>query len=197
MREVLADCGLSWGREGHGLALASALACYEGAFGQIVIPSTFAYRDLKFPWGSCPVTNHFWSSEEREWWHDGAAQNKLGKVRVLAKSPAACDLLRVCWEGEDKGKNCGTCFKCVATQICFWLSGVPRPGAFGEGCDLQTVRDTYLKGSTQNRGLFAEFAREARRQGMTELARECEKALSRQFLNRKLRKIRLWRGGKK
>ena len=157
-----------------------------------MIPSTYSYTGIKFPWGSCPATDYLFGSGETPCWHDGAAFNKLSKVRTICHHEAVQKDLRVCWEGEQIDRNCGVCFKCVATQICFWLSGVERPACFGDGCGLDRVAETYLKKSPQNIALFQLFEKEARACNMPELAAACAHALGSQKsarLKRNLRRV--------
>lgn len=175
-RLVTHGAGVNWQRQGHGILLAAALSCYESFFDQVVIPSTYSYTGLKFPWGSCPATDYLFASSDTSWWHDGAAFNKLAKVRAIAEFKAVQENIRVCWEGDKTDRNCGQCFKCVATQICFWLSGVQNPRAFENPCNLKRVSSLYLKESAQNIALFRQFEIEAQQLGMNNLARACRSA---------------------
>ena len=95
------------------------------------------------PWASTPQTDPLLGSTARPLWHDGAAFDKLDKVRAIAGVPSVVADLRVCWQGEDLDRNCGRCFKCVVTQACFWLSGVDDPACFDVRAsvdDLAAVR---------------------------------------------------------
>ncbi|MCB0972753.1 MAG: hypothetical protein KDA97_14705, partial [Acidimicrobiales bacterium] len=63
-------------------------------------------------------------------------------VGHLVGEPAIEQHLRVCWKGDQLDRNCGHCFKCLATQACFWVHGVDDPGAFddpGTPAELATL----------------------------------------------------------
>ncbi len=134
--------GCAWETEAHGLWLAAALACLEPWYEGTMIPSTYPHACLRLPWGSNPIGDPLLGSEGRPCRHDGAAYTKLDKVRAMAADPAVADGVRVCWEGMQLDRNCGGCFKCIATQVCFWLSGVEQPAAFPTRCGLDDVDAT-------------------------------------------------------
>jgi hypothetical protein len=170
--------GCDWASSAHGIWLAAALSCYEPWFGQILIPSTYAYPKLRLPWGSNPVTDPLFSSATTTCWHDGAAYTKLTKMQVIADQPAVQQNLRVCWEGKQLDRNCGHCFKCVATQICFQLCGVEKPDAFPDPCTLAQAARVPVT-SEQNDWLLRSMCREARLQGKHQIARALNRALTR------------------
>ena len=171
------DC--DWEHETHGIWLAATLACLEPFFERVLIPSSYSYDILRLPWGSNPVTDPLFSSERTPVWHDGAAWNKLGKVRFMAQHPVIQRQLRVCWQGMHLDRNCGRCYKCITTQISFWLSGVPAPPAFPQPCRLPDVAGLKLK-NAQQRYLMRVLHAEATQQRMTSLARAIRRAQWRQ-----------------
>jgi hypothetical protein len=199
LRTLESRFGLSWEHQTHGIWLGAALSCLEAFFERALIPSTYPYNILRIPWASNPAGDVLLGSETRPYWHDGAAWSKLGKVRAMAEHHGIREGLRVCWEGGVLDRNCGRCFKCVATQVCYWLSGVPRPECFPEACGLEDVARTRLR-TASNRALFRQMALEARRQGATPLARALGRAIARDTrrrLRERLRQVfrnprRLW-----
>lgn len=130
VRRLEVDVGCDWETQTHGIWLAFALSCLEQWFARTVVPSTYPYDQQRLPWASTPQTDPLLGSEARPLWHDGAAFDKLGKVAALAPVPAVVGDLRVCWQGEALDRNCGRCFKCVVTQVCFWISGIEDPASF-------------------------------------------------------------------
>jgi hypothetical protein len=59
--------------------------------------------------------------------HDGAAHNRLEKVRRLTQWAEALDNLRVCLEDPRHDRNCGRCRKCLLTYLAFRVLDVePR-----------------------------------------------------------------------
>lgn len=148
LRQLERRFELDWETQTHGIWLAAALACVEADHSHLVIPSTYPYAHQRLPWASNPLTDPLLGSEGRPLWHDGAAFDKLDKVAALAPVRTVTENLRVCWEGGQLDRNCGRCFKCVVTQVCFWVSGVARPAAFGAAASIDDVaaldlRDPY------------------------------------------------------
>lgn len=137
VRSLEARFGCDWETEAHGIWLAAALAGLAPAFTHTVVPSTFPYHVQKLPWGSNPLTDPLLGSGVRPLIHDGAAHDKLGKVEGIAPVASVRTNLRVCWEGAHLDRNCGHCFKCVATQACFWAAGVPSLEAFDSPCTVE------------------------------------------------------------
>lgn len=170
VRRLEGAFGCAWETEAHGLWLAAALACLEPWYEGTMIPSTYPYACLRLPWGSNPIGDPLLGSEGRPCRHDGAAYTKLDKVRAMAADPAVADGVRVCWEGIQLDRNCGGCFKCIATQVCFWLSGVEQPAAFPTRCGLDDVAHLSVK-NRQNDYLVAQLEAEAVAQGRRPLAR--------------------------
>ncbi len=168
---------LSWETAGHGIWLVAALACLEGAFDQLLVPSTFTYGQQLLPWGSNPLTDPLLGSAATAVWHDGAAHDRLAKARAVAGSEPVLQGLRVCWEGDEHDRNCGRCYKCLTTQACFWLAGVDDPPCFhrpGTPADLAGVA---FRSPFQLR-LAADLRAEAERQGRSDLVAAIDQALS-------------------
>jgi len=69
------------------------------------------------PWGSNPVSNQWLGTRSFPVRPDGAELSRLQKVKLLSEWEAAFNNLRVCWEGSVPGENCGSCEKCVRTQL--------------------------------------------------------------------------------
>jgi hypothetical protein len=106
---------VSWGKTGHGAALASiALALGEG-FTEVKIASTYDWEHL-FPWGSHPKLDPLWSNGKVLLSHDGCEATRLDKTRLVSRDPIALETLRVCYENPDSLYNCGRCRKCLRTM---------------------------------------------------------------------------------
>ncbi len=100
----------------HGSALASVSLLLSGLFEKIFIPSSHSYRWLG-PWGSHPLVDPLWSTDELKLIHDGCEATRVKKVIAIAKNDVAMSYLRVCWENRDNAYNCGKCEKCLRTMI--------------------------------------------------------------------------------
>lgn len=118
-----------WGNCLHGAALASCALALQRTIGELVIPATHAFRQLK-PWGSSPRLDRHWSNGMIDITHDGCESERLEKVRKISSFDLALQTLRVCH--HDTGEsNCGRCEKCVRTMLQLHLCGaLPRTGAF-------------------------------------------------------------------
>jgi hypothetical protein len=175
--------GCDWEYEAHGIWLAATLSCFEPFFDHLLIPSSYSYDNLALPWGSNPATDHLFASEATRLWHDGGAWHKLAKLKSMAHHSAIQRNLRVCWMGAQLDRNCGACYKCVGTQACFWVSGVPQPACFDRPCDLRDLSQFRIK-SPQDRHLARVIREEAMCKGMTAMADAIGKAQRRDVLQR-------------
>ncbi len=115
--------------ETHGTAIASCLMLLQGGYGGGLIASTEPYQAL-IPWGSNPVTDHLLSSHSFQLIHDGAAFTRIQKVAQIGDWSEALRGLQVCWQGQDKDRNCGRCEKCVRTILNFRVVGLSLPECF-------------------------------------------------------------------
>jgi hypothetical protein len=100
----------------HGGALAALGHLLSGRAGRLVISSTYQKLYVR-PWGSSPLTDHFWSSEALEVAHYGEWAGREEKLRFLAREPLAREHLRVCWENRAARGNCSRCGKCLVTML--------------------------------------------------------------------------------
>jgi hypothetical protein len=183
--------GCDWEKDTHGIWVAAALSCYEPWFGQFLIPSTFSYHELHFPWGSNPITDPLFSSATTTYWHDGGAFSRLAKMQTIANLPAVQKHLRVCWEGQQLDRNCGKCSKCVATQICFQLSGIDHPEAFPTSYTIKEATNLPVKNPAYE-WLLGSMRDEAQRQGKFQIALALNQSLAIAKVERPFRKIKRW-----
>ncbi len=119
----LRDLSLAWEDE-FGLYLGAVLTLLSGRFGSGLIASSYPYERLHLPYGSTPLTDPLMSSTAFQIVHDGAEFDRVEKAQLLGEWDAARQLLRFCWEGRDKSRNCGHCQKCITTLLSFRLAGV-------------------------------------------------------------------------
>ena len=150
---LLDEADLRFGEEVHGIWLASMLACVEIDYDHTVIPSSYPYHRPTIPWGSSPTTDNLLGSRHRPLRHDGAGYDKFDKTSIVAPVDAVQKHIRVCWEGVDKHRNCGHCWKCMVTQVAFWLNDVPELPAFDDPCTVEDLRRVAVDGY---RGALAE-----------------------------------------
>jgi hypothetical protein len=90
--------------------------------------------------GSTPLTDPLLGSDAFSVRHDGAAASRIEKVALVAEWPQALQNLRVCWEGPNKGRNCGRCEKCIRTILDFRVAGLALPPCFEQDVTLEQIR---------------------------------------------------------
>ncbi len=138
IRELL-DHYVKWGASGHGAALAATGHLLAQEFSRIFIPGSYTYSEL-FPWGTHPVLDYLWSSENLAFVHDGCEATRVEKVALISKHDIALQSLRVCWENPDSTYNCGRCEKCLRTMINLKVHGaLSRCTTFDTELDLKHV----------------------------------------------------------
>jgi hypothetical protein len=167
-----------------GTGAVSCLALFSGGFAAGFIGSSYAYRALSFPYGSNPISDRLLSSDSFEIVHDGAGYSRFEKIQLLGQWPEALQNLRVCWQGEQKDRNCGRCEKCVRNILNFRLAGLGLPTCFAQDVTDDQIRRLRLRGG----GLDAmvalhDFARQ--HQPQAEWVKALESAIRRnQHINR-------------
>jgi hypothetical protein len=136
-----------------GIAVSSALLLFQRSRSVGLLPSSEPYDRMLFPWGSTPVQDWMASTDLMEIRHDGAGYGRIEKIAALSKWEPARHHLRVCWEGDDLGRNCGRCEKCIRTILCFWAIGDVTPPCF----DRSPAIDEISKIKMLKRAVRSEF----------------------------------------
>jgi exopolysaccharide biosynthesis predicted pyruvyltransferase EpsI len=114
----------------YGAQIASVLHQFGPNFQYGLIGSGEPYSHLPIAWGSHPGTDHLLSGANFEIVHDGAGFSRTEKVAHIASNVTARRTVKVCWQGEHQGRNCGKCEKCVRTRLNFFAVGVDHPECF-------------------------------------------------------------------
>ena len=110
---VFGQTGATWAMY-HGAAIAGV--AHLLGFGRALIGSSYDYATIH-PWGSHPLLDPLWSTGATAIEHVGTALRRVDKVAEIARlQPALLDDLRVCWQPNAAGANCGTCEKCLRTM---------------------------------------------------------------------------------
>ena len=123
IRELGPDWALSTGAAG-----AAALTCVSDGIGTGLRAASSPYEHQDVPWGSAPYLDSLFSSASFEIVYDGAAANRLDKVRALVETwPELVPELRFCRKLPGQGGNCGRCLPCALTFLMFSLCGSTRP----------------------------------------------------------------------
>lgn len=141
------ELGDEW-EQAHGAALASCLHLLRRRFPTAMVASSHVYNALRFPWGSNPLTDVMLATESLSIVYDGGDYTRREKAREVAAWSEAMARVRVCWAGDHKDRNCGTCVRCVGTAICFAVEGKPVPTSLPiESLDeaIRALTSTRLK----------------------------------------------------
>lgn len=119
-----------------GLAVVSSLHLFADRAGTAVQACDTTYGAITVPWGSNPVTSPLLSSGRMRLVQPGGGVTRTRKAEAIGGVPSVREHLRVCWQGEDHGRNCGVCEKCVRTKVNFLAAGhgtVPALGPLEPG----------------------------------------------------------------
>lgn len=128
----------------HGSFLASAGLVLEKRYRTVLIPSSFARKNLR-PWGSHPRTDPLHSTKKTTFIHYGTQYDRVEKTEYMSHSETALRSIRVCWH-SDSGKNCGVCNKCRRTKLTLELVGaLDRCTTFAKkSIDLNKIAEMYV-----------------------------------------------------
>ena len=112
----------SWGYE-FGAVISGILSFFSKkfAFGAATDASA---DNLEYPWGMNLISDKFLSSYNFTFISDGIEHNRIERMNMIKNWEACINNLRVCWENEDKSKNCGKCEKCIRTKLEFLALGI-------------------------------------------------------------------------
>lgn len=140
--------GQDW-QDSFGLGVAACLSLFQSTYSVGLIGSGSSYEALRLGWGSSPITDYLFSTGQMEIRHDGAGASRTEKVASISSWPEVASGVRVCWEGDDIGRNCGKCEKCVRTFLNFKAAGVENPECFEAIPNSEDIR--WMRAGTQTR----------------------------------------------
>lgn len=124
----------------------ACLAFFGGKYrhGILGTDQSYAYDTLTIPWGENPVTNHFLSSPSFFIHPCGSSFGRTARCNIIKDYSAVLENLRVCWQGEEKGQNCGKCEKCIRTRLNFMTLGVKRLPCMPSSMPLDALMNEEL-----------------------------------------------------
>ncbi len=128
-----------WGSLYHGCALATVALLLSPQLRKVYIPASYSYSQMH-PWGSHPLLDPLWSTNETEIVHDGCEALRIEKVARISSCDVALRSLRSCWENPGGAYNCGRCKKCLLTKVLLRAVGaLDRCTTFEGTVDLKAV----------------------------------------------------------
>lgn len=78
---------------------------------------------LQIPWGMNYITDHLLFPSYFEIYQAGKAMGRTERCRHISHDTALMKDLRVCWQHDAQGGNCGVCEKCQRTMLNFMAAG--------------------------------------------------------------------------
>jgi hypothetical protein len=133
---------VDWEME-YTVGVTSCLRHWEDDVGALLMGSAEEYTRLITPWGSHPLPMMYLAGQDTTIVYDGGEMSRTAKVGLISQWPVAYDALRVCWQGEVTGLNCGVCEKCIRTKLNAIAAGVREPRALAGRptlADLRAIR---------------------------------------------------------
>jgi hypothetical protein len=97
------------------------------------------------PYGSMMPINHLLGHPGFPVVSTGGTHNRAERVAFLKDHPALLAGLRVCYQRNAAGRNCGHCEKCVRTQLELRAAGVDASPMFPSAFTLEDVRGMTVK----------------------------------------------------
>ena len=137
----------------HGAKISSVLNQYSSLAKFGVIASGSPYSKPIVSWGSAPSLDHLYSGGEMTIFHDGAGFSRQEKTALIVRAPELVRRIKVCWQGEKQGENCGSCEKCVRTRLNFMASGLPNPECFTSEFSEDIIDNIHVTNDVQLRNL--------------------------------------------
>lgn len=149
------DRWVSWEHHQCGGALAAVALLLAPHLSRVIIPSSFS-RAFLHPYGSHPGLETLWSIPGLDVLHDSAREDRHDKAVAIAPWPLARRNLRVCWQPQTPGLNCGRCRKCLTTQSLLRGScgGYDWP-TFPQRLDLEALSRVRLNSPSMHSRFFS------------------------------------------
>lgn len=114
----------------HISGIASAVSLLQGGYNEGVIANSLSYNQFSLLWGSNAITDRFFGSNNFAIVVDGLQFARRDKIPTVAQWEKGLENLRVCFDADERDKNCGKCSKCMITILCLRRWGVPLPPSF-------------------------------------------------------------------
>jgi hypothetical protein len=127
--------------DAFGSAVASVLMLFQKTFGTGLIAQGVPYHCYHhIVEGSNPLTDPLLSSDSFRVIPDGAAFQRMDKIEVLSGWAEGLESLRVCWQGQEKDRNCCRCEKCIRNILTFRALGLGLPPCFEHDVSDEQIR---------------------------------------------------------
>ena len=102
----------------------SILTLYSKNYSNAILSSGQSIDfNFMYLYSSNPISDEYLGSNNFKIINYGKVYTRTEKANIVKKWEKALNYIRVCWEGEDKSKNCRICEKCQRTILNFKVCG--------------------------------------------------------------------------
>lgn len=131
---------------GHNVGIASVLQTLSDCYACGVFSSDMSYlQELAIgPYGNHTAANRLLGSARFPLVISGGTHSRFERVGVLSGYPSLLKNLRVCYQENAGGGNCGICGKCVRTQLELIAYGVDPAPFFSEPLTHRIIHETQI-----------------------------------------------------
>jgi hypothetical protein len=121
--------------------LMSILHTFSASHSAAIHATDHDYRDeLRMPpYGSKIAINHLLGNESFPVISTGGTHGRMERLEFLREHPVLLEDLRVCYQADAGGTNCGHCEKCLRTQLAMRAVGLPTEPSFPSPCQVDDV----------------------------------------------------------
>jgi hypothetical protein len=183
--EKISSCFIPVGGDAHGAVLASIALLLSPQLKKVYIPASKTYSNLN-PWGSHPMLDPLWSTEEVEIVYDGCEADRVRKAALVAQSEIALRNLRVCLFKPEDSLNCEQCEKCLRSMATLRAVGaLDRCATFRHKLDLETLAKVEIP----DEGLYKSYQSTLQTVKINDNDPELAKALHKCIQNYKYNKL--------
>lgn len=133
---------------------ANALAMFSSQNAYGMVSAGAPYNILRMGLSHPPI---FDSLASNGWFTvitDGGSFGRADKFEMLKAYPDVIDAIKVCWEGPDPARNCGTCKKCVLTRLNLLTAGINDARCFDTPLDETMIRRLQWRDVYEARDFF-------------------------------------------
>jgi hypothetical protein len=119
---------------------ANALAMFSKTNAVGLVSAGAPYNVLRMGLSHPPIFDSLASNGWFTVFTDGGSFGRADKFEMLKAYPDVIDAIKVCWEGPDPARNCGTCKKCVLTRLNMLTAGIDDARCFDTPLDESMIQ---------------------------------------------------------
>ncbi|MCC7351961.1 MAG: hypothetical protein IT446_15485 [Phycisphaerales bacterium] len=144
---------------------ANALAMFSKQNAVGLVSAGAPYNVLRMGLSHPPIFDSLASNGWFTVFTDGGSFGRADKFEMLKAYPEVIDAIKVCWEGPDPSRNCGTCKKCVLTRLNMLTAGIDDARCFDTPLEESMIRRLRWRDVYEARDFFTLCWNEMRLRG--------------------------------